>query len=85
MTDFWADLQTTLLDMVSVPGGDEVSYAETARNVTDALEELLVVQQALSQRRVEAVRAMVRSGMSYGEAGAAVGLSRQRIEQLVNR
>jgi DNA-directed RNA polymerase specialized sigma24 family protein len=85
MTDFWADLQTTLLGMVSVPGGDEVSYAETARNVTDALEELLTVQQALSQRRVEAVRAMVRSGMSYGEVAAAVGLSRQRIEQLVNR
>jgi DNA-directed RNA polymerase specialized sigma subunit len=85
MTDYWDALTAELLAMVQAEGDDELAHAETARNVTDVLEQLVEVQQVLSQRRVEAIRAMIRTNMSYGEVGAAIGLSRQRIEQLVNR
>jgi len=84
---FWDNLFDELVTMAhhDLPDGVEVASAQVARACTDIIDELLVVQRLMSVQRVQAVRTMARSGMSYAEIAAAVGLSRQRIEQLVNR
>jgi len=59
--------------------------AMVAVRAGDALQHLLGLQQQVGQQRAAAVRAMLAQGMSYAEVGATIGLSRQRIEQIVNR
>jgi DNA-directed RNA polymerase specialized sigma24 family protein len=85
--DFWDDLHDRLMVLLheNADGADEVAAAQVARNATDVIEELMVMQRRISVARVEAVRMMNRSGMTYGEIAAAVGLTRQRIFQLVDR
>jgi DNA-directed RNA polymerase specialized sigma24 family protein len=59
--------------------------AMVAVRAGEALQHLLDLQQQVGQQRAAAVRAMLAEGMSYAEVGATIGLSRQRIEQIVNR
>lgn len=59
--------------------------AMVAVRAGEALQHLLDLQQQVGQQRAAAVRAMLAEGMSYAEVGVTIGLSRQRIEQIVNR
>jgi len=59
--------------------------AMVAVRAGNALQHLLDLQQQVGQQRAAAIRAMLAQGMSYAEVGVAIGLSRQRIEQIVNR
>lgn len=59
--------------------------ASVAVRAGNALQQLLDLQQQVGRQRAEAIRGMLDEGMSYAEVGATIGLSRQRIEQIVNR
>jgi hypothetical protein len=89
VADYWDELMGQMWDLVydvnvDTAQVDGVVESLVARNITDTIEQLAAIQKRLAHRRTAALRVMIAQGMSYGQAAAAVGLSRQRVEQLVN-
>lgn len=88
MSQYWEHLADELWTLIhqAEPSPDlAVAEGQVASNITDTLNELRAIQTRLLARRKAAVRMMVAQGLSYAEVAQAVGISRQRVEQLVNR
>lgn len=62
-----------------------VVEAQVAVNCAELSEMLLSLGELLTKRRVMAIRSMDGAGMSQEQIASAVGLSRQRVSQILNR
>jgi DNA-directed RNA polymerase specialized sigma24 family protein len=88
--DFWPNLERILTEQATsyAPEHEHILLAvegDIASNTTEVIDRLTAIISRLSDRRVVALRLLVASGLSYAQAAAATGLSRQRVHQIVNR
>lgn len=64
---------------------DLETEAAVAIRCGEVLTEVRAMQRMIGDRRAQSVRFMLRQGLSYAEIGAAIGVSRQRAEQLASK
>jgi DNA-directed RNA polymerase specialized sigma subunit len=84
--DEWAQMLLSWVEE-DVEGHEDVAVveAQVAVNCAELAEMLLLLGKLLTKRRAMAIRSMDGAGMSQEQIASAVGLSRQRVSQILNR
>jgi DNA-directed RNA polymerase specialized sigma subunit len=84
--DEWAQMLLSWVEE-DVEGHEDVAVveAQVAVNCAELAEMLLSLGELLTKRRAMAIRSMDGAGMSQEQIASAVGLSRQRVSQILNR
>lgn len=73
-----------LVEQVDEPSGLQTEAAVAVR-CGEVLNEVREMQKMVGDRRAQAVRYLLSQGLSFAQVGAAIGVSRQRAEQLSSK